>query len=451
MPACGGGNNDNIHTHPPPQKFQLVKLSTDTLTNPDGQHATELETSCFAFGSTIVVSFEVARGNGHGGGADIGFATSTDAGTNWTTAYLSGLTTVQGGTGFATGNATVAYDAAHQVWLIETVVVFPQSSGSEVAVVRSSDGISWDPIPVVVTNNTNPDKPWITCDNTSASPFYGNCYIQWEDALNGTLYFSTSTDGGLTWSPAINPAGTMVGSNGQLVVQPNGTVVVPLITTTPANYFAGPADISSIISSDGGLSWKAPVPISPNVQFHQTFDFRVGPAPSVGIDHTGNVYAVWPDCSFRSGCFSNDLIISVSSDGMHWSTPARIPIDPISSTVDHFTPGLAVDSNTGGSTAHLLLTYYSYEDANCTDATCRLDLGFITSIDGGSTWSAAQALAGPMSLSWIPETSLGRDVGDYTSSCYVNGKGFGFLPIAHANSGTTLDQSIYTTANPLVQ
>jgi hypothetical protein len=49
----------------------------------------------------VVTSFEVAREAGHAGGADIGFATSTDAGATWTSGFLSGLTTVQGGTAAA--------------------------------------------------------------------------------------------------------------------------------------------------------------------------------------------------------------------------------------------------------------------------------------------------------------------------------------------------------------
>ena len=56
MPACGGGM-PQPPPPPPPPKFTLVKLSSDTLTNSDGQHATELETSAFSFGSTIVISF----------------------------------------------------------------------------------------------------------------------------------------------------------------------------------------------------------------------------------------------------------------------------------------------------------------------------------------------------------------------------------------------------------
>lgn len=448
LPACGGGSPPPPPP-PPPPKFEFVTLSTDTLTNPDSQHATELETSAFSFGSTIVVSFEVARGNMHPGGADIGFATSTDAGTTWSSAFLSGLTSVMGGTNFATGNASVAYDAKHQIWLIETIVIPTQGSGS-IVVVRSSDGLTWDPNPVLVDNQTHPDKPWIACDNASTSPFFGHCYIQWDTVNVGTLRFSTSIDGGLTWSAPVSPTGSAVGGNGQVHVQPNGNVVVPMGTTSAANFLTGPFDISSVVSTDGGATWNAPVTISSAPPAHNVFDFRTG-ASSSGIDGAGNVYVVWPDCSFRPGCPSNDLVFSKSSDGINWTTPARIPIDPVTSTVDHFTPGVAVDINTSGSTAHLLVTYYSYTDANCTDATCQLNLGFFTSGDGGTTWNRAQMLAGPMSLSWVPETSLGRDVGDYTSSCYVNGKGFGFFPIAHANNGTLLDQAIYTTAAPLFQ
>src|SRR5438105_15875926 len=144
--ACGGGESQTRlppPPPPPPPTFTLVKLSMDTLTNPDSQHATELETSSFSFGSTLVTSFEVARGNGHGGGADLGFATSTDAGATWTSGFLSGLTTVQGGTATATGNASVAYDAAHQMWLIETLLVNFNPQSLTVVVVRSSDGINW--------------------------------------------------------------------------------------------------------------------------------------------------------------------------------------------------------------------------------------------------------------------------------------------------------------------
>ena len=73
------------------------------------------------------------------------------------------------------------------------------------------------------------------------------------------------------------------------------------------------------------------------------------------IDANGQVYVVWPDCRFRSGCSSNDIVMSTSTDGVKWSDPQRIPIDAVTSTVDHFLPSIAIDPSTAGSTAHLAL------------------------------------------------------------------------------------------------
>jgi len=103
------------------------------------------------------------------------------------------------------------------------------------------------------------------------------------------------------------------------------------------------------------------------------------PFPSTGIDKSGKFYVVWSDCSFRRNCSTNDLVMITSTNGTKWTSPARIPIDPLSSTVDHFIPGLAVDRATSGTTAHLTTTYYFYPQASCNSFTCRVHLGFTTS------------------------------------------------------------------------
>jgi hypothetical protein len=100
-------------------------------------------------------------------------------------------------------------------------------------------------------------------------------------------------------------------------------------------------------------------------------------------------------------------VLTSSPDGTDWSPVTRIPLDPIGSGVDHFIPGLAVDRATAGSGAHLAVTYYFYPNANCTAATCQLDVGVATSADGGATWTAGTRVAGPMSLQWLPNTSQG--------------------------------------------
>jgi hypothetical protein len=113
--------------------------------------------------------------------------------------------------------------------------------------------------------------------------------------------------------------------------------------------------------------------------------------------------------------------MSTSTDGAVWSMATRIPIDATTSTVDHFIPGLGVDRTTSGSTARLGLTYYFYPDTNCTASTCQLFVGFVSSRNGGSTWSAVTTLAGPMTLDGLAASGLGKMVGDYISTSFAGG------------------------------
>ena len=133
--------------------------------------------------------------------------------------------------------------------------------------------------------------------------------------------------------------------------------------------------------------------------------------------------------------------MSTSTNGKKWTKVVRIPIDPLSSTVNHFIPGLAVDRTTSGATAHLTATYYYYPKADCTDSTCQIDVGFTTSQNGGKTWTAGKQLAGPMQISWLPNTFSGPMLADYLSSSYVNGKAFGAFMVAKAPSGGLLNQA----------
>ena len=99
--------------------------------------------------------------------------------------------------------------------------------------------------------------------------------------------------------------------------------------------------------------------------------------------------------------------MSTSTNGTKWSAVSRIPIDPTKSTVDHFIPGLGVDRATSGNTAHLAMTYYYYPVAACNNS-CKLEVGFTVSDDGGRTWTAGKNLAGPMELLAGPGPDGGR-------------------------------------------
>jgi len=444
--SCGGGNSTPSESTPPSFPLGavvLTKLSSDPYTNASSQHATEVEPGTFAFGSTIVSAFQVGRIH-DGGGADIGFATSTDGGTTWGSGFLPGITVFQGGGSFtAVSDAAVAYDAAHQIWLICSLAL--SSSLNQVIVSRSADGINWGN-PIAVSNSGDPDKNWIVCDNTSTSPFYGHCYVEWDDPFFGDLiHMQTSTDGGQTWGPVLNTANQATGLGGEPVVQPNGNVVVPIAGLTGNEL----SPMLAFTSSNGGTSWSNAVSISPIIDHGEAGNLRSGPLPAAAIDDAGTVYVVWSDCRFRTGCSSNDLVLSTSSDGVNWSAPARIPIDPLTSTVDHFIPGLGIDPATSGSTAHLTLTYYYFPFSNC-DGTCEMAVGFVSSPDGGQSWSAPTQISDGMLTSWLPNTFSGLMVADYLSTSYVNGKPFGVFAVAKAPSGGVLNEAMYTSTSPLV-
>jgi len=416
-------------------QVNLIQLSEDTFTDTPSQHATEVEPGTFSYGSTIVSAFQVAR-IWSGGGADVGFATSTNGGVTWTKGYLPGITIYQGGTNSAASDAAVAYDALHNVWLISTL---PIGNNTSVAVSRSTDGINWSK-PIAVTGSSSADKNWIVCDNTATSPYYGHCYSEWDDTSQGDLVrMSRSTDGGQTWGPALATAGQDHGIGGVPVVKPGGKVIVPILG------FNG--DVIAFSSMYGGKSWTKAVNVATYISHAEAGGLRSAGLISSAVDAGGKVYVMWPDCRFRTNCSSNDIVYSTSTTGTTWSAVKRVPIDPVTSTVDHFITGAAIAPGTKGTTAHIALAYYFYPVSNCGN-NCSLSVGFIQSSTGGSTWTAAETLAGPMNVEqWLPDTFSGFMVADYISVGFAGGKAFPVFAAAQAKTGSLFHEAIYTTTS----
>jgi hypothetical protein len=184
-----------------------------------------------ASGSTLVAAFQTGR-IAPGGSTDIGWATSTDGGNNWSHGFLPGLTKGEGtGPYDAASDPAVAYDAKHGVWMIASLPISNRVQTPAVVVSRSTDGgFSWGKPVSVDPTSFSSDKSWIVCDSTATSKFYGHCYIEWDDPSSGLILMSRSTDGGLTWSAPIGTSNNGSGIGGQPLVQPNGTVVVPIET-----------------------------------------------------------------------------------------------------------------------------------------------------------------------------------------------------------------------------
>jgi hypothetical protein len=226
--------------------------------------------------------------------------------------------------------------------------------------------------------------------------------------------------------------------------KPNGVVVVP----------SSDAFISSIIaygSRDGGNTWSSAVTIASTITHANSGGLRDLNLPSAAIDGKGRVFVAFHDCRFRAGCTSNDIVLSSSKDGRTWTSLKRVPVDATNSTVDHFLPGIEIEPGTSGATTHIAISYYFYPQANCNVNTCQLMEGFISSPDGGHTWTAPTTLAGPFKLSWLANTDQGFMVGDYQSVSFVNSQAHPAFSTASAKTGSTFDEPMSSPVNGLVE
>jgi hypothetical protein len=113
------------------------------------------------------------------------------------------------------------------------------------------------------------DKQWITADwnapcsagQTSAcSPFSGYVYAVWTvfGVNTGKIYFSRSTDGGATWSPASQIAQQSGPFNTYIYVDVDNRGTLYVEYTEFGKKFAGSGSAAVLVSTDGGKSFAGP-------------------------------------------------------------------------------------------------------------------------------------------------------------------------------------------------
>ncbi|MCB1043594.1 MAG: exo-alpha-sialidase [Acidobacteria bacterium] len=237
--------------------------------------------------------------------------------------------------------------------------------------------------PVAITSGQTSDKEYIHVDTHPTSPHLGNIYVTWHD--NNVLKFARSTNGGTSFDPQIQFAGSQgIGSD---------------ITSDSAGniYHFWPSTSNGSIqvakSTNGGTSFGTPT------QVHDTFASFDYPIPSfdnrrafvyvaADVDLSGGpfhdrIYAVWNDTNApESGTAANNhslIEVAVSDNGgASWTITNPHSLADVL-TVDRFNPWLEVDEQ---GVVHVIF----YDTRN--DAQRRKpDIYHAASEDGGSTWT----------------------------------------------------------------
>ena len=396
------------------------RIHRDRHTNVESQHESEVEPDSQTVGQTTVAVFQVGR-NRTGGAASIGFSTSKDGGRSWREGLLPGLTanTTPRGPSARASDPVVAYDAAHGVWLANTLAI--AADATRLTIHRSTDGLSWSgPIDAALarTESLAYDKNWLTCDNGATSPFRGRCYLAYTlvGGREDDLAVQHSDDGGRTWTTAVT---LRIPVTGVLpVTRPDGMLLLV--------FWSPRTGMVAVPSGDGGVTLGEPVVIS-TLQARDARPLRAPPLVAADVDAAGRVVAVWQDCRFRAGCTANDVVVSRSADGTTWSTPARV-----TSGRNAVLPTLGVEPGSG----RLAIAYYVIQPNG-------IDAELVTSTDG-VRWSAPQRLnPRRMPLEWLPQTTLGRMLADYIGVSWSRGRPLVVYALASPPKQGELRQAIY--------
>lgn len=145
--------------------------------------------------------------------------------------------------------------------------------------------------------------PFIVADDSAESPHAGNVYLAWQDTRDGDrdIFVSRSTDGGATWSDAVKVSDAPAGTDQffpAMSVGPDGVLDV-VFYDRRGDPEAKLLDLYYTYSTDGGLTWSVDqritdVPTDPTKSHHQNGMIFIG--DYIDIDSSaGAAHPVWVD------------------------------------------------------------------------------------------------------------------------------------------------------------
>jgi hypothetical protein len=269
-----------------------------------------------------------------------GFYSSDDSGAHWRSHCLP----VVGAGGC--GDPDVAYDTLGNSYILG-IGDCNGFTGSIVLSKSNNNGVNWTPPRVVIRplfSGGITDKEWTEVDHSATSPFKDSIYTsitQFDSSSNSAISVSISRDGGQTFTTKqvdqkqIFP--NSVDQFSDLAIAADGTIYVSWIRC-PWN--SGPTgDCGSTVakllvskSTDGGMTWSAPVQIAQAKLAADTSGCGYGCFPGTGervsdipaIDVDDSTGKLWVGFYNNIGGTLTAFLTSSSDGGATWSTPAQV-------------------------------------------------------------------------------------------------------------------------------
>ena len=374
-----------------------------------------------------------------------GYYRSTDGGQTWTSSLLPGFpgdTSPQGLTSplhlsNATSDPVLAFDRSGNLYYAGLVFNVSAAGplgngpiGNTVQFVAKyvSDGATYSGV-TLITSILSADEPWIAVDTTGGL-HDGNVYLAFDGYRTGlgcgaggcpfATLFTTSADGGSTFSPPFYVPTDQTGGLPGVAVDPAGNVYVSTdafdpVTGKNLNY----TQVTKI--TNGGTTIVQNIrAVSPAYWVTSGTDigasFRAFTIPQIAADSRG-IYLVFDD--MRLGNSSVFLARSIDG-GSSWTAPLRI--NDVSRG-QHFFPTIAASGGV------IDLAWYDSR-LNTASALAMVDVYFADSYDGGVSFSANVRVT---NVSFNPETVKRTDAPNWNEIFMGDYIGIAATPInAHA-------------------
>jgi Ca2+-binding RTX toxin-like protein len=140
--------------------------------------------------------------------------------------------------------------------------------------------------------------------------------IRTTTSIDGGLTWSTP----VTSSPP--PASEFDANGAQPVTLPDGTLVV-VYTSFADPRFNNRSQVVAVRSTDGGATFSAPARVG-SFMLSTVPSVRTFALPSVEVDGSGRIYAAWEGCLAVGPCDTARILLSSSPDGVTWSAPVAV-------------------------------------------------------------------------------------------------------------------------------
>jgi len=230
---------------------------------------------------------------------------------------------------------------------IDTQIQVRGSSGQFIDKPWLAVDVPYQEAPSIPINLPDPDidTQYVTRCNVylAYSVFLGNPDLN----IRTKVYFARSTDSGMTWQKPTKLTETQHISQGAVIaVDPrgNGHVWVAWRRFAHINNIGQiiqPDAIVVVKSEDGGATFTKPHVVAELVPWFPPSDegvfdqpttavsFRTNDYPTMAVDHNGTAYIAWTQRGLGPTPIVGEarIVMTASSDGVNWSTPAQAICD----------------------------------------------------------------------------------------------------------------------------